>query len=186
MSRYDDHLPDDLHDIADRLTESRATFTPHELDGLLRRIGSRMARPPRRLLSWLRVRSAAGLAAFGLMLTSGAGVVIAATAIGGGKQTFNNTLVRSDNKAASCQYHGHRTEVHRIELSHHRFLLVIITFDCSHFIVHIEYPDDNFLYNFNDQSPTQVFGHFNGSSPPGAKSLTVTAGGQVFSFPLNV
>ena len=74
--------------------------------------------------------------------------------------------MRSADAAAGCQYHGHRTEVHRINLTDHRFLLVIITFDCSHFVVHIEYPHDSFLYNFNDQSPTQVFNHFNGNSPP--------------------
>jgi hypothetical protein len=70
-------------------------------------------------MSGLRMKSVAGIAAIGLMLTAGAGVVIAGTSISGGtdaaggnqnslSQSFNNTFrdtgFRHDPDASFCQY----------------------------------------------------------------------------------
>jgi len=186
MNEFDDNLPDDLLDIAERLREERAAFTPYELDSLRGRLATRMGRPQRRgRLTTMRAKSLAGLAAIGLMLTSGTGVVIAASALGGGRDTFHSTLEHSDDAAAACQYHGHHTEIHIIDLPHGK-VIVIITFDCRHFVIHIGFPGHHFNYGFNDQATTGGFGDVNGFSPPNAKSLTVNADGHVLKFPLNI
>jgi hypothetical protein len=122
MGHNEEHLPEDVRDIAERLTESRASFTPIELDGLRERLKRRLGQgsPSHgRRLSRLRMKSIAGVAAIGLMLTAGAGVVIAGTSISGGtnagggnlssfsqsfNNTFRNTSLRHDPDASFCQY----------------------------------------------------------------------------------
>ena len=47
MSQYDDHLPEDLRDIAARLSAARVTPNPLELDELRQRVHGRAARAGR-------------------------------------------------------------------------------------------------------------------------------------------
>src|SRR5208283_5484895 len=86
MSQFDDQLPEDLRDIAARLSAARVTPTPLELDELRRRVHGRAARAPRQrgLAGALRAKAVAGLLTVGLMLTAGAGVVLATGSFNGG------------------------------------------------------------------------------------------------------
>src|ERR1700753_75020 len=107
MTNFDEHLPDDVRDIAERLVDARVTLSPFEFDDLRARVQRRVSRPSRgRRLSGLRKSSIAGALAAALMLSSGAGAVIASTSIGGGSQTFQALSFRDNRDSSYCQYHG--------------------------------------------------------------------------------
>jgi hypothetical protein len=88
--RDDDHLPDDLREIADGIRKSRIEPTPLELDELKRRARRQAERDPSSILAWRR-KLIAAILALGLMVSSGAGVVVAAQSIGkkSGKQKLS-------------------------------------------------------------------------------------------------
>src|SRR5450755_3168261 len=107
MTDFNEHLPEDVRDIAERLAEARVTLSPLELDQLRAQVQRRASRPSRsRRLGGLRRTSLAGILAAALMLTSGAGAVIASTSLGGGSQTFQTLSFRHDRDSSFCQYHG--------------------------------------------------------------------------------
>ena len=86
-ARDDDHLPDELREIADGIRESRLEPTPLELDELKRRARRQAERGSGSILAW-RKKLIAAILALGLMFSSGAGVVVAAQSLGkkSGKQ----------------------------------------------------------------------------------------------------
>jgi hypothetical protein len=185
--RQHDEFPDDVREIAERLRDGRATFSPLEFDGLRARIG-KLERPPlprRRLAHSLRTRSAAALLAMGLMLTSGAGVVIASSSLSGGSHTFSNLLAASTGNAADCQYHAGRTDTHTIRLRRGHEIVhieVIITFDCRHVVVHIGHANHSFKYWFDDGHRHDAFGHFTGNAPSDAKTWSVKIDNVVHTY----
>src|SRR5579872_1683399 len=124
MSQFDDQFPDDVREIAERLGDARATFSPLELDRLRERLARRAPRSPRGFVSSLRMRSVAGLLALGLMLSSGAGVVIASSALGGGSHTFDSTRLRPAHDASECEYHHRHSVRHEVVVVHDRVLHV--------------------------------------------------------------
>jgi hypothetical protein len=79
--RDDDHLPEDLREIADGIRESRYEPSPLELDELKQRARRQAERGPRPIASWRR-KLVAAILALGLMFSSGAGVVVAAQSLG--------------------------------------------------------------------------------------------------------
>ena len=189
MDSFDERIPDDLRDIAERLSRSRAAFSPLELDELRGSLASRAGRAlGRRSLRGFRMRSAAGLVAGALMLTSGAGVVIASQALGGGPHTFSDSLGSGNNNAANCQYHGrHEKTVIITTTGHgHGRIMVIITFDCRHFRFHINFPAQQFNYWFDAGAHQSAFSAANGDAPAGANTLFVGAGSATYSVPLNI
>ncbi|HEY1776984.1 MAG TPA: InlB B-repeat-containing protein [Solirubrobacteraceae bacterium] len=110
MSSNDKHLPEDLHEIASRLSAARATPTGLELDELRRRIRARSlrsGRPPsqRGLLHRSRMRGVAFLLTLGLTLSSGVGVVLACESLGSGGGGSWSWPSPPPN-ASWCQYHG--------------------------------------------------------------------------------
>ena len=184
MSRFDDQLPEDLRDIAARLDEGRATFTPLELDELHGRVQRRLERGARRepggsLLSRLRMNSVAGLLAAGLMLTSGAGVVIAASALGGGKDTFRTTNLHGEKDASFCQYHGPHTET-RIIHTRRGIIIVLLTWDCHRLKVRIIF-EGHFRWRFGD-------GHWNftdsGSTLDNPSAVTIAVEDKTYTVPV--
>jgi hypothetical protein len=76
-TRDDEHLPDDLREIADGIRESRTEPAPLQLDGLKQRARRQAERRIGSTARW-RKKLVATLLALGLMLTSGTGVVVAA------------------------------------------------------------------------------------------------------------
>jgi hypothetical protein len=135
-------------------------------------------------LGRLRVKSVAGLLTIGLMLTSGAGVVIASSALGGGRHTFDNTHFRGgDDDASHCQYHGRHEEYKILYLPHGK-ILVIITFDCRHHVIHIDFPG-RFRFGFDGETNDSGNRSWTGTAPSNASSLTVSAGGSTTRYPLN-
>lgn len=85
--RDDDHLPDELREIADGIRESRIEPTPLELDELRRRVRRQTEHRSGSIIAW-RKKLIAAILALGLMFSSGAGVVVAAQSLGkkSGKQ----------------------------------------------------------------------------------------------------
>jgi len=193
MAPHDEHLPADLRDIAERLTESRVTFTPLELDALNGRLRTRFQRAPRRrgLVTRLRMSSVAGLVAVGLMLTTGVGAVLACTSLGGGGNSyggdpfhgvFQTTSFHHERDASFCQYRGPITKVIVIHTPR-GILIITITIFCGHVHVHI-----TFIGPFGFRFGHDPFDNIRGSScdtdaPDGATSLTVNAGGSSYNVP---
>ena len=176
MSRFEDQLPEDVREVARRLTEARATFSPLDRDALRTRIGrSSRRRGPGRL----RLKSVAGLLTAGLMLTSGAGVVIASSELGGGRHTFDNTGGDNGGGASRCQYHGRHEEDRDIGE-----LRVIITFDCHRRDIHIEFPG-HYHFGFDGGTNDPGNGTWNGQAPGNASSLDISAGGRTTHFSFN-
>jgi len=148
MSQFDEQLPEDLRDIAARLSAARVTPSALELDELRRRVHARSARAPRRerrgLAGALRVRAVAGLLTVGLMLTTGAGVVLATGSFNGGGGGGNNvgnvwqtTSFHHEKGAGYCQYDNPKTYTYYVHAGHKVFL-VLLTWECGHLRVHIE------------------------------------------------
>jgi len=145
MSQHDDQLPEDLRDIAARLSAARATPTALELDELRRRVHARVGRAgrsPQRhgFAGALRTKLVAVLLTMGLVLTSGAGVVLASESFGfGGPNPFGNVWqsfgFHHDKYASWCQYHGPQTWTHSWR-TRHSILTVIMFWDCRFLTVH--------------------------------------------------
>jgi len=147
MAHFDDQLPDDVRDIAERLSMSRATFTPLELDELRHRLQKRAQRAPSRrgLLGRMHAKWVAVLLAAGLLLSSGAGVVIACESVGGdGGQTFGTTSFHDARDASFCEYHGPYTKVVHIH-TRRGDITITIVWDCRHVHVHF---DHHFPFNW--------------------------------------
>lgn len=150
MDRFE--LPDDLREIGEHLAQSRAEFTPLELDELHGRLRRRAEQAPRRapLLRRLRLNSLAGMLSAALLLTTGGGVVLAAGALGGGhtssfndpfgsgfRNTFQGTSLKHDRDASDCEYRGPVTHVFTFETPFGD-LTVTVTIFCGHVTVHVE------------------------------------------------
>jgi len=195
MSHFDEHLPEDVRDIAERLTEARVTLSPLELDELRGRVQRRVARSPKpRHLGGLRRGWLAGLLAATLMLSSGVGVVLAGSSLGGGSQTFAGFSFRHDRDSSYCQYHGPVT-ITREFPTFFGIFVITITYDCRHIIsIHITFipfphghgHDHDFFWRFGD-GPEQGG---NGSSvsttaPTGTTGITIIQGNQSYTLPFS-
>src|ERR1700704_1597457 len=111
MDRHDDHLPEDLHEIADRLEDARTRPTAIELDEMRSRVQRRAHRAGSqrrgRFAMVLRMNFVAGLLTGGLVLTSGVGAVLASGAVGGNNQnTYSGTSFNKPKNSSGCQYRG--------------------------------------------------------------------------------
>jgi hypothetical protein len=196
MDRFDDHSQDELRDLARRLRESRATFTPLELDEMQMRLERRMQRPAARrrgIVSRLRMSSVAGLAALGLMLTSGVGAVFAAGALGGGDSRhgvdpihniFQTTSFRHGRDASECQYQQPVTRTFVIHTLHGGVLIITITIFCGHIHVHITF-HEHFFWRFGDRSNQNSAGDVNTDAPNDTHVIVVTIGGAKYTVPVS-
>jgi len=180
MARFDDQLPDDVREIAKRLSASRATFTALELDELRQRVQRRAERAPRNRgwLARVHARWVAVLLATGLALSSGAGVVIACESVGGGGQTFDTTSFHDMRDASWCQYHGPYTQVLHIN-TRHGVITIVIVWDCRHLQVHF---DGGFPFDWRFDG-----GGWNHDSdataPDGTGGMTVSVDGSTYTVP---
>ena len=144
MSEHDEHLPEDLRDIAARLSAARVTPSPLEIDELRRRHGrrggARRSRQGRGFARVLRTNLVAASLTLGLVLTSGVGLVLASSEFsrGGGEKEFHWPIKLEDS--SHCEYHSPWTHDWSWR-TRHSFVFVIVTFDCRHVIVHIRCGD---------------------------------------------
>jgi hypothetical protein len=212
MDRNDDRLPEDLdslRDVAEQLVQARAAFTPLELDELRGRIERRVVRAPRakRFVNRLRLNSIAGMAALGLMLSSGAGVVIAATSFGDSQgrgdsfgnnfgRTFGDTDFHHMRDASYCQYHGPFTKTIVIHVQDGT-LIITLVFDCGHLSVHVQFiPDhsfrhgrdhhgDDFDSRFGNGQNQSWSGSWDSNAPTGTPSMTVSGDGGTYTVPFS-
>src|ERR1700689_2766289 len=145
MSQYDDHLPEDLRDIAERLPAARVTLSPLEADELRRRVHARAGRarraPRRGLAHVLRAHLVAVVLTLGLVLTSGVGVVFACDSLGGsGPQppgnVWQDTNWHYPKLAWFCQYIGKKTWSYSWKTPHGVITLIFV-WDCRFLWYHI-------------------------------------------------
>jgi len=180
MARFDDQLPDDVRDIAEGLSASRATFTRLELDELRQRIQRRAEHAPRHrgLRAGMHARWVAVLLAAGLLLSSGAGAVIAGESVGGGYQTFGETSFYHSRDASWCQYHGPFTKVIHIT-TRRGTITIIIVWDCRHAHVHFE---GGFPFDWRFGNGGWNHGS-DGDAPDGTSGVTVSVDGSTYTLP---
>ena len=185
MSQFDDQLPEDLRDIAARLSAARVTPTPLELDELRRRVHGRAARAPRQrgLAGALRVKAVAGLLTVGLMLTAGVGVGLASGVTGGSITTSYN------ESASNCQYHKPWSKSYSewpVKNNSKIVLYVNLVWNGTTLTGSISYNGTGgFSYQFAGSSlHTVTGGSASFTAPTGTPSLTVKAGGITYTFPI--
>jgi uncharacterized repeat protein (TIGR02543 family) len=196
MGEYDDRFPEDLRDIAARLSAARETPSPLELDELHQRVhararGGRRSTQRRGLAGTLRTNFVAVALTLGLMSTSGVGVVLASGSFGGsgpdriGRVWFDTHFDHRPPPFASfCQYFGKKTSTYTWHTKH-SILTVILFFDCRflHFHIICGVP---FGYKFGggpwyDTKLTS----YDGTAPINSAGLTITADGSTYSFNAN-
>jgi uncharacterized repeat protein (TIGR02543 family) len=190
MSQFDEQLPEDLRDIAARLSAARVTPTALELDELRRRVHARGARPPRPrgLAGALRIKAVAGLLTAGLMLTTGAGVVLATGTFNGGSggnggvgNVWQTTSFHHERDASWCQYDTPKTYTYYVHAGH-RIFTVLLTWDCGHLRVHIECGQP-FGFHWGDGGWTDSGGGGGDwTSPDPNWPLTITTGGWTWTW----
>ena len=193
MDPYEDHLPEDLRDIAERLVEARASFSPLELDELHVRIGRRGHRAPRPsgIGARLRRNSIAGLAAAGLMLTSGAGAVIASTSLGSSgdgnsfsnsfDNTFGETGFHDTKDASDCEYWGPFSKTYVLD---HGTVDVTFVQDCDDPNVYV-HCDGGFDWKFGDGPNHYATDSWTGTVPTGTSGMTLSVHGSTYTLPVS-
>lgn len=201
MSRFDEHLPEDLRDIAERLTQARPTLSPLELDELHGRVQRRAERASRgKFLGRVRKGSLAGVLAGTLMLTSGAGAVIAATSLGGGSHTYATTSLSHSSNASFCQYHGPFTFT-RVILTRSGLLIIRAVWDCQRLSVSITFFPfhpiirgqggnvGGFTWAFTGDGSPKIGSTdsptVDTTAPTGTTGMTVNTNGQSFTLPFS-
>jgi uncharacterized repeat protein (TIGR02543 family) len=194
MSQYDDQLPEDLRDIAARLSAARVTPTPLELDELRRRVHGRVGRagrsPQRRgFAGALRTKLVAVCLTLGLTMTTGVGVVLACDSFGGGGQNqFGNvwqtTSFRHDHDASYCQYHGPETWSYSWR-TRHSILTVFYVWDCKHLTVFFQCGEPfGFRWDNGGWNDTDLTS-YNSVAPNEDSALTVTVDGVTYTLSPN-
>ncbi len=187
MSHHDDHLPEDLRDIAARLSAARVTPNPLELDELRRRVQGRVAgggstRQRRGLVRVLRMNFVAVLLTSGLVMTTGVGVVLASGANGG---SISNSYNES---ASSCQYKKPWSKTYTEWPTKTTKLTVNLVWNGTKLTGSINYSGSGgFTYQFAGSSAHTVTGtnaSVSFTAPSGTPSLTVTAAGVKYTFPI--
>ena len=191
MSQYDEQLPEDLRDVAARLSAARPTPTPLELDGLRQRIQARHARAaragtahkPRGLARVLRMRAVAVMLTLGLTLSSGVGVVLACESLspgGGGTWTWPSP----PQNASWCQYHGKWSYTDSWKTKHST-LTVLWVWDCKHLTVTI-WCGEPFRFNWGSGSWTDGEpASYTATAPGETSGLVVSADGTTLNFSNN-
>jgi uncharacterized repeat protein (TIGR02543 family) len=191
MSLYDEHLPEDLRDIAERLSAARVTLSPLELDDLRRRVHGRAGRPRRAprgsFARALRGHLVAVVLTLGLVLTSGVGVVLASDSFGGhGPQPYGNvwqdTNFHFPKFASFCQYIGKKTWTYSWHTPH-GILTLILLWDCRFLTYHI-YCSQPFGFRWGDTGPwyDTKLTSYTGTAPNSDPGLAVNIGGVTYGF----
>jgi uncharacterized protein YceK len=191
MSQHDDHLPEDLRDIAARLSAARSTPSALELDELRRRVHGRVGRagrtPQRRSFARvLRMNFVAVMLTMGLVLTSGVGVVLAGQSFGGGgdSNTYGNTSFKGYENASWCQYHGPWSSSWSGKTKHSSWTVSVV-WDCKHLTVHFSC-GESFGYKFGNGSTYDIKEtSYTTTAPNGASGLTFNTDGSTVTLPFS-
>ena len=185
MSHHDDQLPEDIRDIAARLSAARVTPSPLELDELRQRARGRIARgaraPQQRgFARVLRMNFVAALLTAGLVMTTGVGVVLASGATNGALSTSQT------ESASSCQYHKPWSKTYSEWPKKGGTLTITLVWDGTKLTGSIKYTGSGgFTYQFAGSSSHSVSGSSTSfTAPTGTPSLSVTAGSSTYVFPI--
>ena len=187
MSQHDGQLPEDLRDIAERLSAARETPTPFELDELCRNVYWRVARGGNserrgRFVPRMRTNLVAAALTVGLVLTSGVGVVLADEWFGGGGNTYESTGFYNDKDSSYCEYYGKHEHDYSWK-NNGSTVDVDLVWDCKHLIVYIKC-GKGFGYGFGG-GPTYdtKLTAYSTTAPYGSSGLNVYEGGSKYTIP---
>jgi hypothetical protein len=190
MDRHDDHLPEDLHEIADRLDAARTRPTAIELDEMRSRVQRRAQRSGSqrrgRFVMVLRMNFVAVLLTGGLVLTSGVGAVLASGAVGGNNQnTYSGTSFNKPKNSSGCQYRGPFTYTYTFRSNHGSTLTITVVWDCKKLTTHFGCNRGISRYQFNGLPAVAPRGtNINDTAPSGSTGVSVTFDGTTINLPL--
>jgi hypothetical protein len=190
MSQHDGQLPEDLREIAERLSAARETPSPFELDELCRRVYWAVERGgslPRRgrFAALVRMKFVAAALTVGLVLTSGVGVVLASEWFGGGSNTYQDVNFKGyDNADCHVEHNGEWSSNYSWK-THDSTLYVNVVWNCEYLTVHVTCGDpitykwgNGSWYDTKKESYTTI-----GYS--GTSGFSVTAGGTTHTLPFS-
>jgi hypothetical protein len=191
MSRHEGELPEDLRDIAARLSAARVTPSRLELDDLCRRVYARVERAegsPRRgrLVGRLRMNFAAVMLTLGLVLTSGAGVVLASGSLGGGDSNTFHTLSFKGDDYSTCyvEHEGSWSSTYSWKTKHSTLYMTVV-WDCRNVTIHVTCGDPT-TYKW-ESGPSYDSKHtsYVTTAAGGTKTFSVTADGSTHTVPFS-
>jgi len=190
MSEHDSQLPEDLRDIAERLSAARVTPSRFELDELYQRVYARFERgesPWRRgrFAAVLRMNLVASVLTLGLVLTSGVGVVLASEWFGGGSNTYQDVNFKGyDDADCKVENSGSWSSSYSWK-TNDSTLKAYVVWNCKYLTIHVTCGDpitykwgNGSWYDTKQESYTTI-----GSS--GTSAFSVTAGGTTHTLPFS-
>jgi hypothetical protein len=184
MSQDDGRLPEDLHDIAARLSAARVMPSALELDELRRRARRAQVRPSiarSGLTSALRSKFVAVALTLGLVGTSGVGVGLAFGDLGGGSNTFQTTSLHDKYVNDICVS---KSGTYSWKLKRGT-LTVLWLWDCHHMTVHFAC-NEPFRWKFGSGPWDEAtLTSFSVTAPTGTPELTLSADGSTYALPFS-
>lgn len=189
MSENDGQLPEDLRDIAERLSAARVTPSRFELDDLYQRVHGRVdrrrgpLRGRRRSTAALRMNLVAAALTLGLVLTSGVGVVLASEWFGGGSNTYGDINFKGyDDADCHVERYGDWSSSYSWK-TRDSTLNVTVVWDCQYLTVHITCGDPiSYKWGSGPWNDTKKESYTTTGSS-GTPDFRVTAGGSTHTLP---
>ena len=190
MSEHDSQLPEDLRDIAERLSAARVTPSRFELDELYQRVYVHFERGGspwrgRRFAGVLRMNLVAAVLTLGLVLTSGVGVVLASEWFGGGSNTFQDVNFKGyDDADCKVENSGAWSSSYSWK-THDSTLYVNVVWNCKYLTIHVTCGDP-ISYEWGGGSWTDTKSEsYTTIGSSGIPDFSVTAGGTTHTLPLS-
>jgi hypothetical protein len=188
MSEHDSQLPEDLRDIAERLSAARVTPSRFELDELYQRVYVRFERGGspwrgRRFAGVLRMNLVAAVLTLGLVLTSGVGVVLASEWFGGGSNTYQDVNFKGyDDADCKVENSGSWSSSYSWK-THDSTLYVNVVWNCKYLTIHVTCGDP-ISYEWGGGSWTDTKSEsYTTIGSSGIPDFSVTAGGTTHTLP---
>ena len=188
MSEHDSQLPEDLRDIAERLSAARVTPSRFELDELYQRVYVRFERGGspwrgRRFAGVLRMNLVAAVLTVGLVLTSGVGVVLASEWFGGGSNTYQDVNFKGyDDADCKVENSGSWSSSYSWK-THDSTLYVNVVWNCKYLTIHVTCGDP-ISYQWGGGSWTDTKSEsYTTIGSSGIPDFSVTSGGTTHTLP---
>lgn len=178
MARRHRQLPEDLLDIAQRLSMARETLSAIESDELRQRVQRAVQLAPgsqRRSVATVPMGLIAAPLTVSLVLASGVGVALAGGSQNGGSQG-------GDGNAGNCQYNGSWTKSYSWWVTKKWELQESLTWNGKDLTAYISYTEPSWSYKWGSGSTYNIKGtSYTATAPYKTPSLTVNANGAPYT-----